>query len=168
MFCKNCGKEIKKESSYCSDCGNKIKQEKIGVEINDEGNAKSKSFGHSVSEILSRIVGIIIFLLAIGLGKTMGFSFTIFVVILVVPYYIGQWFPKWYFKREKINYSLVNWIAWSNVLTWLLPPLGILTGVATFEFSSLVRQEGKKYKLLAIISIALSVVNAVVGIIIKL
>lgn len=89
-------------------------------------------------------------------------------VIFLFAFLIGVYFPGWYFKRQKVNYTFIKWFVWSNILTWFLPPLGILTGFAAFGFSNLVKQEKKKYKILAIIGIILSLINAIVGIIIRL
>ena len=167
MFCKNCRKKLNETAIFCSGCGVKladkskdISNENLSLAQERTGKTSNPSSTSTVNQIISiaSIIGAFI------IGRFLGLVTFIFLFAIL----IGQWFPMWYIKKKTINYSLVNWIAWSNVLTWLLPPFGILTGVATFEFSSLIEQKNKKYKLLAIISVALSVLNAVVGIIINL
>jgi|GEM_PF-1842155 uncharacterized membrane protein len=165
MYCKNCGKKLNETASFCSGCGTKIADENKSVSKENLSSANTKTEKISTSSsTVNQIISIVSVIGAFIVGRFLGLITFVFLFAIL----IGQWFPKWYIKKKKVNYSLVNWIAWSNVLTWLLPPLGILTGVATFEFSNLIEQTNKKYKSLAIISIVLSVVNAIFGIIINL
>ena len=89
--------------------------------------------------------------------------------IILIPVLIGLFFPGWYLKRTNINSSLIKGIAYSNLITWFLPPIGLMTSIATFSFSSSEKIENRqKYKKLAIVGIVLSVINSVLGIILGL
>ncbi len=88
--------------------------------------------------------------------------FVLFFLILICA-----WFPKWYFKRHRVNHAVGKCIVWSNILTWFLPPLGMLTGFTALELSNVVEQEKKTYKVLAFVGIGLSLANAIAGIIIR-
>ena len=69
---------------------------------------------------------------------------------------------KSYIKREKINTKLVSVIAWSNLLTWIIPILGVFTGFATLRFTKHPQFKGKKkYKTLAIVGIVLAVLSVI-------
>ena len=83
--------------------------------------------------------------------------------MFLFAFLIGAWFPGWYLKRQKVSQTLISWIAWSNVLTWLLPPLGIITAVATLGFSDVKGVSRKTYMTLAIVAIVLAIINAIWG-----
>jgi ribosomal protein L40E len=136
-----------------------IVKEFVKDKITNKDNYKEKTS----SNIADKVLGVFIVFFAISIAKFLGFIAFIF----LVAYLLGQWFPKWYFKRDQINWAVVKFIAWSNLLTWILPPMGILTGTASFEFYKLLGSENKKYKYLALFSIIFSVLNAITGILIS-
>lgn len=162
MICKNCGNKIKEGSNFCSSCGLEIevisetKKEKFEVAV-DKKTDTSKIVIDQIVTFISVIIGFII-------GKYLGLGLFIF----IFAFLIGQWFPKWYMKRDKINITLVKLIVWSNVLTWLLPPLGIMIGFATLEFGNYFPENSKKYKTIAIIGIVASFFNAFAGILMNI
>jgi transcription initiation factor TFIIIB Brf1 subunit/transcription initiation factor TFIIB len=160
MNCQNCGSQLKNNAKFCSSCGKSI--EEVEISQSKENTVVDKK--ETKSRLLDQAVRIISIIIGFAMGRYLGIAIFIFIFAFLA----GQWFPKWYFKRQKINYSFVKWIVWSNVLTWFLPPLGILTGFAALEFSNLVETEKKKYKTLAIIGIALSLINAISGILMNL
>ncbi len=154
MFCKNCNNKIKEESKFCSSCGTEVKIiSESNVEVKEKLSDKTKTPLDQIVSFISIIIGFII-------GKYLG----LVVFIFLFAFIIGQWFPKWYLKREHININLVKWVVWSNVLTWLLPPLGIMTGFAALEFGNHFPGESKKYKIIAIIGITASFINSLSGI----
>ena len=162
MFCQNCGNKIKEESKFCSSCGtgvkpiaDKEKESPVVVEENKPSTAKN---------ILDQIVGFASIVGGFILGKYLGLVLLLF----VLAWFIGQWFGKWYLKREHINTTLVKWIVWSNVITWLLPPLGVMTGFATLEFANHFPSDAKKYKTIAIIALIVSFINALSGVILNM
>lgn len=49
---------------------------------------------------------------------------------------------------------------------WFLPPLGVFTGVSSVKFASYDVNQQTKFRILGIIGITLSLINAVTGILI--
>lgn len=62
-------------------------------------------------------------------------SVTVF-LLFAIPIIIGLLLPNWYMKRAKISTTLIKCVVWSNVLTWLIPPLGVFTGVSAIQFGN--------------------------------
>ena len=84
--------------------------------------------------------------------------------IFLIAVLIGLYFPSWYLKKENVNKSLIKGIAWSNVITWFLPPLGLMVSITTFGFSYSEKVEDRqKYKKLAIVGLVLSIINSISG-----
>lgn len=155
MICENCSNEIKEGTKFCSSCGTEAKKVTEGQKEPPIGGAKS---------ILDQAVKIVGLIIGFIIGKYLGLVLFIF----IFAFFIGQWFPKWYLKREHINITLVKWIVWSNVLTWLLPPLGVMTGFAALEFGNHFPGDRKKYKTIAIIGISASLLNALSGLLMNI
>lgn len=160
MFCQNCGNKIKEEAKFCPSCGAEVKavaenQKEISV---TEDIVEKKSSG--AKSVLDQIVTVGSIIIGFVIGKYLG----LVVFLFLGAIYVGQWFPKWYLKRERVNITLVKWIVWSNVLTWLLPPLGVMTGFAALEFGNHFPGDRKKYKTIAIIGIVASLINALWGV----
>lgn len=112
--------------------------------------------------------------LAFYVGGIAGFLIGYYVGFIVVllffgSFLIGSWFAKWYAKKEKINLSLINFIIWSNLITWLIPFLGILTGTIAIKFSDELKSKfnTKKYKILGVIGIVISLANFILSIYIQ-
>ena len=154
MTCSHCSKDIPTESQFCKYCGHAVK-------VNASAGMKEVKTASSPLDVTVKVVGAII---GFALGKFLGLVIFLFIGAFV----IGQWFPTWYLKRERINVNVVKWSVWSNVATWFLPPLGILTGFAALEFSNHFPGERKKYKTLAIFGIVASLINATIGVLIRL
>jgi hypothetical protein len=49
-----------------------------------------------------------------------------------------------------------------------LPPLGILTGFSALKFAEYFPSENKKYKIIAVVALVASILNAISGILIRL
>lgn len=159
MYCDNCGNEIAEISKFCSSCGAEVKTQKVKEEYVEIVTPKEEK-----SNILNSITSVIFFIAAFAIGKFLG----LVVFLFIAAWAIGEWFPKWYMKREKVNTVLVKWIVWSNLLTWLLPPLGVMTGFAALKFSDYFPGVSKKYKIVAIIALVASILNATSGILMSL
>ncbi len=164
MFCQNCGNKIKEEAKFCPSCGAEVKtvaekQKEISVtkDIGEKKSSGAKSVLDQIVTVGSIIIGFVI-------GRYLGLVVFLFLGAL----FVGQWFPKWYLKREHVNLTLVKWIVWSNVLTWLLPPLGVMTGFAALEFGNHFPADRKKYKIIAIIGIVASLLNALSGVLMNI
>lgn len=163
MFCENCGKKIIKDSKFCPSCGAdlaksaEMKNTQVSTEVEVTPVDKKTS-------VFNSIVSVVFFIAAFAIGRFLG----LVVFLFIGAWAIGEWFPKWYMKREKVNVSLVKWIVWSNVLTWLLPPLGVLTGFAALKFGDYFPGESKKYKTIAVIALIASILNAISGVLMRL
>ena len=99
-------------------------------------------------------------LIGYAIGRLFGWKYLIYSGVYITVLY----FTYSYFKNRNINIFLASVFAWSNILAWFLPPLGIFTAVATLGIARNVEQEGKKrYKTLAVIGIVLSIINMAFG-----
>lgn len=161
MFCTKCGSNVTVDARFCRKCGAAILLDR---KIDSNSNTSDK-LGSSVEKSRSslvRIVGAVSFILAFVVGKYLGLVAFLF----FGAFWVGQWFPAWYLKKHNENDSLVKWTARSNFLAWLLPPFGLMTGVAAYEFGD--RFGDSKYKILGIIGVILSLINATIGYLINM
>lgn len=88
----------------------------------------------------------------------------IIIVIIGGMYYLGDWIAQWYLKRRVINEGVINLLSWTNLIVWVLPPLGIFT--ASLVYGLCHRSEitsSRRYKILAIIGAVLSIVNGTIA-----
>jgi len=163
MFCKNCGNKIATDSKFCPSCGAdlakplEIKNTQENTEIEVASIDKKKS-------VFNSIISVVFFIAAFAIGRFLG----LVVFLFIGAWALGEWFPEWYMKRKKVSMTLVKWIVWSNVLTWLLPPLGVLTGFAALKFGDYFPAENKKYKTIAVIALVASILNAISGVLMRL
>jgi hypothetical protein len=183
MNCKNCQDELSDNVKFCENCGNKINTSSkfcssYRADLTKPTAAKSPQENNEIAttkpdQKTSVFVPIIISLFFVVVYITfldilLGLAIFLFIGVWVGPWALGRWFPKWYMKREKVNVGLVKWIVWSNVLTWSLPPLGVLTGFAALKFADYFPSKSKKYKIIAVIALIASVINAIVGVLMRL
>lgn len=154
MKCSNCEFALATDAKFCPSCGLKVGEVlKLQEEQPDiEKGVKTSN--------LDQIITVVAWIGGFALGRYLGLSIFIF----LIAYFIGKWFPEWYLKKDKVNMSVVKLVVWSNLATWFLPPLGILTGFAALGFSNSFPGEKQKYKILAVVGIALALVNAAWGI----
>lgn len=162
MFCENCGDKITKDSKFCPSCGADLAKS-AEIKKTADSEAVVVSTDEKIS-VFNSIISVIFFIAAFVIGRFLG----LVVLLFIGAWVIGEWFPKWYMKREKVNISLIKWIVWSNILTWLLPPLGVLTGFATLKFGEYFLGESKKYRTIAVIALIASVLNAISGVLMRL
>lgn len=114
---------------------------------------------------MKSILGILAFIFAFALFRYLG----IVGLLFIGAYYLGDWIAKWYCKRKTINEKVLSFASWTNVVSWLLPPLGVFTASMAYSFSVNSKSESnKKYRNLAIIGAVLSIINAAIGIIQRL
>ena len=161
MNCQNCKSPIVEDVKFCGKCGHNTQA--ANQNSREGATAKGKKV-NSNGYIFDQVVRVLSLLIAFAVGKYLGLVFFLF----LAAYLIGQWFPKWYLKREKINIKLVRFIVWSNLVSWLLPPLGIMTGFAALEFANHFPGDQKKYKTLAVIGIGASLLNATIGVLLNI
>jgi hypothetical protein len=163
MYCQNCGNKIKDENKFCSSCGADLSKS-VAMKNTQESTETLTTAPDKTTSVFNTIVSVVFFIAAFAIGRFLG----LVVFLFIGAWALGEWFPKWYMKREKVNMTLVKWIVWSNTLTWLLPPLGVLTGFAALKFGDYFPSENKKYKTIAVIALIASVLNAISGILMRL
>ena len=85
------------------------------------------------------------------------------VALLWGPLLLALWLSSWYAKRKNPSARLMTRLAWSNVVTWLFPPLGLFTATATLGLSSAPGASPRKYRVLGIVGLALTIINGLSG-----
>lgn len=163
MYCQNCGNKIKEDAKFCSSCGTDLTKS-AEIENTQESIETTPTLPDKATSIFNTIISVVFFIAAFAIGRFLG----IVVLLFIGAWSLGEWFPKWYMKREKANMTLVKWVVWSNTLTWLLPPLGIATGFAALGFGDYFPGDRKKYRTIAIIGIVASLLNALSGILMNI
>ena len=163
MYCENCGNKINPSSKFCSSCGTELAKP-ITTKNPQKNDEIVTAKPEQKTNIFGAIISVVFFIVAFVIGRFLGLVTFLF----IGAWALGEWFPKWYMKRDKVNVSLIKWVVWSNVLTWLLPPLGILTGFATLKFAEYFPSENKKYKIIAVVALVVSILNAISGILLRL
>lgn len=111
--------------------------------------------------------GWLLSIIAVLFGMVLGEYFGIIFLIYFVLFFIG-WYPTgWYIKKSKNSYKTGNIIAWANVVAWLLPFIGLIIAASTFRFRYEFTHE-KKYLILCLTGLFLSIVNILAGIYMRL
>lgn len=114
----------------------------------------------AIKDMLRWLPLAIVFVLARNTDVNTG----IIIVIIGGMYYLGDWIAQWYLKRRVINEGVINFLAWANLIVWVLPPLGIFT--ASLVYGLCRRSEvtsSRRCKILAIIGALLSVMNGTIA-----
>jgi len=111
---------------------------------------------------LTTVFGIVAFVVAYALFRYLGLVGLLF----VGAYYVGNWLAKLVVKKSSPD--KVGFIPWFNVVTWLLPPLGVLTASFSYGLTATPTGNKNKYRNLAIVGGVLSIINAGIGILLKL
>ena len=171
MYCSNCGKRTQAGAKFCAHCGqpiatNGIRQlteaESTNGEVQDASKAPIPE--NRVKASLTRLVSVVAILIGLGLGRSLGAAYWVVALIIGIPYWVGNRIAAWYVKRDNISSKLIEVISWSNVITWFLPPLGMLTGAMTIKFNQFNTNERRKYVLLGWGCVVASIINALVGV----
>lgn len=111
-------------------------------------------------EQVSRIVGFIVGIIA---WKYLGILY----FLIIVAGFLGWYLASLYSNKYKEN-GLTKFIAWINIITWFIPPVGLFTALASFKFNQVYGEKTKLYLILAIIGLVASVINGILGVIINL
>ena len=92
MFCTQCGKEIKKQTSFCTNCGFKFDYEtKPKVKIENKPKSKGRLNLKSIKFFENRILNFVILILALIPGL---FTLPIIVPIVLIYFVIKTIFKK--------------------------------------------------------------------------
>jgi len=162
MYCKNCGNETDKDLKFCSSCGADLAK-LIVIENTQETDKLAVVMPDKKMGIFNSIIAALFLTAVVSIPGFLDFDGLVAFLFIGI-WILGEWFPEWYMRRGKANTTLVKWIVWSNILTWLLPPLGILTGFAALNFGDYFPSENKKYKTIAVIALVASLLNVVYAI----
>ena len=131
--------------------------------------SKYSTFEYFVIYYIPLVVvsGFIGFSVVVGI-RTGQYSGVFLPILLLILYFCALQFSVWYLKRKKISYKLTKWIAWSNLISWFLPPLGFFTGICTVQFGLHFSEDRKKYSELGGVGMILACINSIGGIIIRI
>jgi RNA polymerase subunit RPABC4/transcription elongation factor Spt4 len=159
MFCKHCRKQIDETSNFCPYCGGQVREMHTTEEVLQVLKEKSPSAKLQTNKknILGWVITIISIVIGYILGKYLGVVFFAFILVG----YIAYWFGGWYSKREKQSYKIKNIICWSNTISWLIPILGLGTGIIAYRFGQI--DKVSKYRKLGILGLVLSIINGIAG-----
>jgi len=82
------------------------------------------------NKILTAVFGVLGAIFGYLVVRYLGILFAgMFAVVIAASLY----FSRWYYSKHKMETKLTKFILWSNILTWLLPPLGMFTSVLTYK-----------------------------------
>ena len=160
MYCRHCGKKIDDDSEFCVYCGEKV-EGKNSSEVMRAKNTDSEinKIDGNTESVWMKFLGIIVTIVSIALGRFLGLAF----FILLIPAVIGWYLAFWYEKKVKTENSLTKFIAWINIVSWFIPIAGFFTSLASIKFSESYGKKDKKYLVLGIIGLCLTLVNGVIG-----
>lgn len=112
--------------------------------------------------ITQQILNFFVIAGSMALGYILGLAY----FVVIIPILIGVYLPKIYTKKSS-GQTIANITAWSNVLTWILPFLGLYTAAATLSTAGIYREKSTKYYILGGIGLALSLINGILGVMIR-
>lgn len=101
---------------------------------------------------LQFIAGIAAFAIAASVTRYIGPAS----LLIIIPIILGVWFPSFYCKRWK-DLTIINVIAYSNLVLWLIPALCLFTSIATLGFAKHVEQKRGLYNGLGFMGLILSI-----------
>jgi hypothetical protein len=112
------------------------------------------------TRVFERAVLVIGAIVGVVLGRHFGIWLFIPAAIIGIPYWLGHKYAAWYGRKTNPSMRWVEFLCWSNLLAWLLPPIGGFTAGATFQFNT---NNRTKYNVLATIGILLTIPNGIPG-----
>lgn len=114
---------------------------------------------------LKQIFNVLITIAAGIIGYNLGIAY----FILLAPILLGIYVPKWCIKKKiNIKHSIIKFIAWSNIITWFVPIVGLFTSCFILSlYQQIDFPNKKKYKTIAIVGLTLTVINSASGFVIK-
>jgi hypothetical protein len=112
---------------------------------------------HSVGSIIATIGGVV--------GGWIGSRYLGLAFFLpFVAAGLGLFIANWHAKRHDVDGTGIKLLVWVNLIAWVLPPAGLLTGVAYATFSKTSAANRKLYLILGLGCAALAFLNGAVGI----
>lgn len=171
-FCTNCGKELSKNASYCANCGKSVGSDSIAKssiielvkpKISSPDNKEPVPERSTARKVLGFIAALFVYGLARAAGTALGGSFGLLILLALVLGWLASKLANRYIKKGKIKRNVLKLWAWSNLITWLIPVVGIFTAVFTLKIFMNMRHKEKLFQVLAIIGLCALVINAGVG-----
>jgi hypothetical protein len=161
MFCTSCGHKLEAKSKFCVSCGQATAKVEAREPVQPEpglveSQTKVKSTGFA-----SSLISAVTFIVAIVMSRALG----IWSFVFIIPPWAGYYLANWYLKRPSGD-RIAQITAWSNVISWFLPPIGLYTATATLLAASQYRAAGKdstRLYVLGTIGLVLTIVNAGLG-----
>lgn len=105
------------------------------------------------------LLGILVTIGCFALGRYMGLGF----FVLLIPGLAGWWLGGLAVKKKSLI-KLIDFVAWSNVITWFIPAAGVATSMFAFSANEASSTKKKKIIILGVIGLVASLINAVLGI----
>lgn len=174
MKCEKCNKEVSEKDQYCRSCGSKIINKKqINIQKPNQPQTESqKSKDKTIGSFGWRgIVALVIFFVARYLGSNELFgndvdawitSISWVIISLIIALEIGKAFSQWFFKRHSVKSPIIRVVTWSNLIVWLFPVLGAISGGLTVSFAKYSERK-TLYLILGILGLVASSIAFVYG-----
>jgi len=179
-YCSKCGAEVAEDQNFCTVCGNNLRNNNKSVDSKSIEGVDGSQLGYKLelakesktivkakpASTLGKVAGVIGALIALAVGRYLGLALLVFFIITYLPYFLGKKLSMRFIKKGFISKRAYGFLAWSNILTWLLPPLGIFTATATLILiKNSKRTPPKSYKVLAIFCIIALIINGIFGVV---
>lgn len=127
------------------------------IDTSGKGNRKS------ILSMLSFGILILPYAILQAVSTTLNKDFSVHAYSLIAFYITGiisYYAFNSYAKKKKTESKLINFIAWSNIVTWIVPILGVFTAFSTLGYlKGIDQQKHKKYLVIALISLVLNFVD---------
>jgi hypothetical protein len=154
--------EIEREN-YLKEAWQKEFAQKRIIKIAEETVEQEKSSNNQNKGGLP-ISTIIAFIVGSTLSKILypyNYKLTISLLLLGVLYLIGFLIGKIINKKEWQNKTVIKFITWLNIISWLSPLVGVLTSSITLTINGVDQKLSRRYKILGFIALLLSVFNGI-------
>lgn len=104
------------------------------------------SGGKKTSNALIYIAGLAAAVISAAMVRYLGPA----VLLLIISFIAGIFFPPLFFNKSK-NMTVINIIAYSNLVIWLIPFLGLFTSIATLGSVKYVERQRGLYAVLGLV-----------------
>lgn len=125
-------------------------------EVKNEDEKENKNSTLKVVLLMLSFTAPFLLMKSLGLGA----------LLFVLPYFIywlANKFSIWYIRNKTSEKTLTSILVWSNVVTWLLPPLGLFTGIAAIKISEAYPEKKDTYRAVAFVCLTICIINSIIG-----
>lgn len=106
---------------------------------------------------LGEIIGIVTFIIAFVVAKQYFLPLGIVIGVWYLGYWLGTKLAQWCIEK---NPKFIEFVNWSNLFTWIIPPLGFMTFRASLIFSKKLSTNRQRNQILAIICLGFLIINS--------